>query len=54
MEVKKELTRLYSWRNAWKYNDIDAYLNFYDTKFIKSDGMNYRKFSAYKKRVFKK
>jgi murein L,D-transpeptidase YafK len=58
-DVKKStlvqiLTQLYSWRNAWKYNDIDAYLNFYDTKFIKSDGMNYRKFSAYKKRVFKK
>jgi murein L,D-transpeptidase YafK len=52
--LAKILAQLYKWRYAWKYNDIDSYLNFYDTNFVKSDGMNYNKFSAYKQRVFKK
>jgi murein L,D-transpeptidase YafK len=52
--LAKILAQLYKWRNAWKYNDIDTYLSFYDTNFVKFDGMNYNKFSAYKKRVFKK
>ena len=48
------LTQLYSWRYAWKYDDIDAYLNFYSPHFVRNDGMNFEEFKKYKTRVFKK
>jgi len=65
IDEKKELThtksdyaqllqKLYEWRNAWIYNDIDTYLSFYDPDFIRFDGLNKPRFSRYKKRIFAK
>jgi len=48
------LAQLYSWRYAWIYNDITAYLNFYDSTFKRYDGLSLSRFSNYKKRIFKK
>lgn len=48
------LAQLYEWRYAWLYNDIKSYLSFYASDFIRSDGMDYSKFTRYKTRVFKK
>lgn len=57
--IKKELlssllANLYSWRYSWIYNDIDSYLNYYSSEFVRYDGMNYKRFLKYKKRIFKK
>lgn len=48
------LSQLYQWRYAWKYNDFQNYLSFYDTTFIRSDGMEYYDFKNYKQRIFDK
>ncbi len=48
------LAQLYAWRYSWIYNDITSYLNFYDEKFIRFDGMNIKSFTKYKTRIFKK
>lgn len=48
------LSQLYAWRFAWKNSEIEKYLNFYDENFKRSDGMNKKAFSNYKKRVFAK
>ena len=48
------LSQLYEWRYAWLYNDIDSYLNFYASEFVRNDGMDFKKFKSYKTRVFKK
>ena len=48
------LAQLYAWRYAWLYNDSDSYLNFYDKKFLRFDGMNLSTFTNYKKRIFRK
>jgi murein L,D-transpeptidase YafK len=48
------LSQLYLWRYTWLYNDIDSYLNFYSQDFIRFDGMKYKSFASYKKRIFKK
>jgi len=48
------LSSLYAWRYAWLYNNTEDYLNFYDEKFIRFDGMNIENFRRYKTRVFNK
>ena len=48
------LSELYAWRYAWIYNDLEEYLNFYDTTFKRYDGVNYNNFARYKKRIFAK
>jgi len=48
------LSQLYKWRYAWLYNDIDTYLSFYDSKFVRNDGVDFESFKSYKTRVFKK
>lgn len=48
------LSQLYQWRFAWKYNDFQSYLSFYDTTFIRNDGMEYYDFKNYKQRIFDK
>jgi len=53
-QLSKVLSQLYAWRYSWIYNDIDSYLNFYDKNFIRFDGMNIKKFTKYKKRIFNK
>jgi murein L,D-transpeptidase YafK len=53
-KISAILAQLYAWRYSWKYNNIDNYLNFYDTSFIRFDGMKIKRFKRYKKRVFAK
>ncbi|MFA5233346.1 MAG: L,D-transpeptidase family protein [Sulfurimonas sp.] len=58
-DVSKEiltsiLAQLYAWRYAWIYDDIDSYLSFYSSDFVRFDGMDIEKFKSYKTRIFKK
>jgi murein L,D-transpeptidase YafK len=58
-DVSKEvltsiLAQLYAWRYAWIYDDIDSYLSFYSPDFVRFDGMDIKKFTSYKSRIFKK
>ncbi|MDP3265280.1 MAG: L,D-transpeptidase family protein [Sulfuricurvum sp.] len=48
------MSQLYKWRYAWKYNDFQAYLSFYDTTFMRYDGMEFYDFKNYKQRIFDK
>lgn len=48
------LAQLYKWRYAWKYDELESYLSFYDETFKRFDGMEIAKFKEYKKRVFSK
>ena len=48
------LSELFKWRYTWIYSDIDGYLNFYSSDFVRDDGMEYETFKTYKKRVFQK
>jgi murein L,D-transpeptidase YafK len=48
------LSKIFSWRDAWKYSDIQVYLSFYSDEFKKSDGKNIEEFKKYKKRLFEK
>ncbi|MBA1438058.1 MAG: L,D-transpeptidase family protein [Epsilonproteobacteria bacterium] len=48
------LAQLYKWRYAWLYNDLEAYLSFYDAGFKRFDGMDKQRFASYKQRVFSK
>ena len=51
-ELSFILANLYKWRNAWKYSDINTYLNFYSKDFKKLPNLNYTKFAEYKKNLF--
>ncbi len=53
-KLSKLLSLLYRWRYTWIYNDIENYLAFYDTKFVRFDGMHLERFKAYKTRIFNK
>jgi len=48
------LSELYNWRYSWIYNDIQTYLDYYSDEFVRHDGMSYKRFQKYKKRIFKK
>ena len=48
------LSQLYSWRKAWKTNDFETYMSFYDKDFKRIDGLDYTSFKDYKERIFKK
>jgi len=48
------LSKLYSWRYAWIYNDITTYLSFYDPAFKRYDGVALPQFANYKTRIFNK
>ncbi len=58
-KVQKEelvtiLSQLYSWKKAWKDNNISSYLSFYDEEFKRNDGLTITQFEKYKKRIFSK
>jgi len=47
------LKEIFKWRYAWKYNQIDKYLSFYDKKhFKKENRYGFRYFSYMKKNIF--
>ena len=53
-DMSNILAQLYSWRYAWKYNDIQSYLSFYNKDFKKLNKTNLSQFARYKKRIFSK
>lgn len=58
-EVQKDelitlLSQLYIWKKAWKENNLDTYLSFYDQSFQRTDGLTIEQFKQYKERVFLK
>ncbi|NPA55083.1 MAG: L,D-transpeptidase family protein [Epsilonproteobacteria bacterium] len=47
------LKELFKWRFAWKYNQLDKYLSFYDKdNFKKENRYNFDEFAKMKKRIF--
>jgi murein L,D-transpeptidase YafK len=52
-DIAKILATIYKWRDAWRNNDLNRYISFYDKNFKRSNGMNLEKFKEYKKRVFR-
>jgi len=48
------LSHLYQWRKAWKENDIEGYLSYYHHDFKRLDGLTFKRFKPYKKRIFAK
>ncbi|HIC43316.1 MAG TPA: hypothetical protein EYO73_03205 [Sulfurimonas sp.] len=48
------LTSLYQWRQAWKENDIEKYISFYDENFKHQNGLDLKRFTRYKTRIFNK
>lgn len=49
------LSDLFEWRDAWEKNDLQTYLNFYDTAdFRRFDKMDFRGFKTFKQRIFDK
>lgn len=53
-ELATILSSLYGWRDAWIKNDLNSYLAFYSDNFVRYDGMKFKTFADYKKRVFSK
>ena len=51
-EIAVVLSQLYAWRNAWKYNHIEAYLAFYAPEFKRYDGVGFKEFASFKRLVF--
>ncbi|WP_290455718.1 L,D-transpeptidase family protein [Helicobacter rodentium] len=48
------LASLYTWKEAWKVNNVEKYLEFYSPDFIRFDGMRYNDFAQNKQRIFAK
>ena len=47
------LKEIFKWRYAWKYNDLNTYLSFYDKKiFKKANKYDFQKFAEMKKNIF--
>ncbi|MGM0623210.1 MAG: L,D-transpeptidase family protein [Campylobacterota bacterium] len=51
-EISKVMAFVYSWRNAWKYDEFDTYISKYDIDFKWRNGMEIEQFQKHKKRVF--
>ncbi|BFU77642.1 cell shape-determining L,D-carboxypeptidase Csd6 [Arcobacter sp. 15-2] len=46
------LSSVFKWRDAWKYNDLNTYLSFYDQDFQKANGQRIEEFKKFKKKIF--
>ncbi|MCI4399638.1 MAG: L,D-transpeptidase family protein [Campylobacteraceae bacterium] len=53
-DVATILASMFQWKKAWERNDLKSYLDFYDEKFRRFDGMEKKAFSTYKQRIFSK
>ena len=53
-DISVILSSLYRWRYAWKRSDIEGYLKFYSSKFIRFDGKRIKSFSRMKRAIFAK
>jgi murein L,D-transpeptidase YafK len=53
-DIAEILALLYKWRDAWQSDDLKKYLSYYNPKtFHRANGDDFKKFAAYKKRVFR-
>ncbi|WP_297809638.1 L,D-transpeptidase family protein [uncultured Helicobacter sp.] len=48
------LASLYTWKESWKLNNVEKYLEFYSPNFVRFDGMKYNDFAQNKQRIFAK
>ncbi|MEA3512863.1 MAG: L,D-transpeptidase family protein [Campylobacterota bacterium] len=53
-DISLIMSNIFKWKDSWKKSDIDTYLSFYDKNFKKSNGDSLKKFSRYKKTIFKR
>jgi murein L,D-transpeptidase YafK len=53
-EIAIIISSMYQWKDAWVKNDLKRYLSFYDIRFKRFDGMDLKKYSEYKTRIFGK
>ena len=53
-DIASILSTIFKWRDAWKYSDINEYLNFYSKDFKKADKSGFTEFKEYKERIFAK
>ena len=53
-DISLLLSEVFSWRDAWKYSNIDNYLDFYSKDFKRADKSTLRKFAKHKTRLFKR
>jgi len=53
-DISTILSEIFSWKNAWKYSNIDKYLSFYSKDFKRKDKSTLEKFAKHKIRLFKK
>ncbi|MEJ5167588.1 MAG: L,D-transpeptidase family protein [Arcobacteraceae bacterium] len=55
-DIASIFASIYTWQNSWKLNDLNTYLSFYDTNFlrIKQGGVkeDYNSFKRYKSAIF--
>lgn len=52
-EIAALLASLFEWKEKWRISDIEAYLNFYDSKnFRRFDKKNFAEFAAMKRVIF--
>ena len=54
LDISIILSSIYSWRDAWKYSNINKYLSFYSKDFKRKDKSTLNKFAKHKKRLFKR
>ena len=48
------LSEIFSWRDSWKYSNIDKFLSFYSKEFKRKDKSGLRRFANHKTRLFKR
>jgi len=48
------MSKIYQWRNAWKYSNFKKYIQFYDKSFKRLNGRNLQQFAKRKKALFRK
>ncbi|MEY4505371.1 MAG: hypothetical protein RL154_1671 [Pseudomonadota bacterium] len=53
-EIATIISAMYQWKDAWMRNDTKKYMSFYDERFRRFDGMDLKKYTEYKARVFGK
>ncbi len=53
-DVATILSSMFQWKKSWEKGDIKGYLDFYDDKFRRFDGMDKKGFTTYKQRIFAK
>jgi len=53
-DISTILSSIFTWRDAWKYSNIDKYLSFYSKDFKRKNKSTLDKFAKHKTRLFKR